>query len=66
MKPRERPPASPRNDGRVLYGTLGSDPVHQDRPHQWARLVDLTRFLVSKPKLYSRLKWPRLLLFLST
>jgi hypothetical protein len=32
-------------------GTLGSDPVHQDRPHQWARLVDLTRFLVSKPKL---------------
>jgi len=27
-------------------GTLGSDPVHQDRPRQWARLVDLTRFLI--------------------
>jgi hypothetical protein len=33
MKPGERPPASPSNDGRLLDGTLGSDPVHQDRPH---------------------------------
>jgi hypothetical protein len=32
-KPGERPPASPSNDGRLLDGTLGSDPVHQDRPH---------------------------------
>jgi hypothetical protein len=31
--------------------TLGSDPVHQDRPHQWARLADLTRFLVPKPRM---------------
>ena len=33
MKPGERPPASPSNDGRLLDGTLGGDPVHQDRPH---------------------------------
>ena len=33
MKPGKRPPASPSNDGRLLDGTLGSDPVHQDRPH---------------------------------
>ena len=26
MKPGERPPASPSNDGRLLDGTLGSDP----------------------------------------
>jgi hypothetical protein len=24
-------------------GTLGSDPVHQDRPHHGARLIDLRR-----------------------
>ena len=33
MKPGKRPPASPSNDERLLDGTLGSDPVHQDRPH---------------------------------
>jgi hypothetical protein len=32
-------------------GTMGSDPVHQDRPHQWARLLDLTRFLAAKPRM---------------
>jgi hypothetical protein len=34
---------SPSNDGRAFDGTLGSDPVHQDRPHHGARLIDLRR-----------------------
>ena len=41
MKPGERPPASPPNDGRLLDGTLGSDPVHQDRPHHGLDLSTL-------------------------
>jgi hypothetical protein len=27
--------------GGYFDGTLGSDPVHQDRPHHGARLIDL-------------------------
>ena len=40
MKPGERPPA-PSNDGRLLDGTLGSDPVRQGLSAPWLRLVDL-------------------------
>jgi hypothetical protein len=28
--------------GGYFDGTLGSDPVHQDRPHHGARLIDLS------------------------
>jgi hypothetical protein len=29
--------------GRHGKSTLGSDPVHQDRPHHGAKLIDLRR-----------------------
>ena len=37
MKSGERPPASPSNDGRLRDGKLGSDTVHQNRPHHVAQ-----------------------------
>jgi hypothetical protein len=50
MKPRERPPASPSNDGRLLDGTLGSDPVHQDRPHHVGQTLWMLDGAIPIPK----------------
>jgi hypothetical protein len=35
MKPRERPRLLRLAMDGSFDGTSGSDPVHQDRPHQW-------------------------------
>jgi hypothetical protein len=56
MKPGERPPAPPPNDGGSFDGTLGSDPGASSSSAPMARLVDLTQGAVSVP---NKIKAPR-------